>query len=124
MDLQNRLNTGFPISPIEYANYMDEFLQNPNTVVSLVNSNTPLMQSQLNDFYRNNFTQSAIGSFCSLMPSVFAAIDSFFDLVDDTRQAFQDALDFVNNLQFSLQDLAKKFTMQALISKIKELSKR
>lgn len=119
-DLQNRLNTGFPISPIEYANYMDEFLQNPNTVVSLVNSNTPLMQSQLNDFYRNNFTQSAIGSFCSLMPSVFGAISGFFDLVGDARQTFQDALDFVNNLEFSLQDLAKKFTMQALISKIKE----
>ena len=119
-DLQNRLNRPIPITPIEYANYMDEFLQNPNTVVSLVNSNTPLVQSQLNDFYRNNFTQSAIGSFCSLMPSVFGAIEGFFDLVGDAAQAFQDALDFINNLNFSLEDLAKKFTMQALISKIKE----
>jgi len=117
-DLQNRLNRPIPITPIEYANYMDEFLQNPNTVVSLVNSNTPLMQSQLNDFYRNNFTQSAIGSFCALMPSVFGAIDSFFDLVDDAQQVFQDAVDFINN--FSLEDLAKKLTMKNLISKIKE----
>lgn len=117
-DLQNRLNRPIPITPIEYANYMDEFLQNPNTVVSLVNSNTPLMQSQLNDFYRNNFTQSAIGSFCALMPSVFGAIAGFFDLVDDVQQVFQDAVDFINN--FSLQDLVKKLTMKNLINKIKE----
>lgn len=117
-DLQNRLNRPIPITPIEYANYMDEFLQNPNTVVNLVNSNTPLMQSQLNDFYRNNFTQSAIGSFCSLMPDIFDAIGGFFDLVDDVQQVFQDATDFINN--FSLEDLGKKLTMKNLISKIKE----
>lgn len=116
--LQDRLNTLLPITAIEYASYMDEFLQTPNTVVSLVNSNVPLAQSQLNDFYRKNFTQSAIGSFCALMPNIFGAIGGFFDLVEDLQQKFEDVVNLINN--FSLEDIAKKLTMKNIINKIKE----
>jgi uncharacterized protein YjbJ (UPF0337 family) len=116
--LETRLNTQLPITPIEYANYMNEFLQTPLTVVSLVNSNPSLVQSQLNDYYRNNFTQSAIGSFCALMPSVFGAIGGFFNLVEDAQQVFQDITDFINN--FSVKDFSIKAIMKKLIGQIKE----
>ena len=116
--LETRLNTLLPITPIEYANYMNEFLQTPLTVATLVNLNPALVQSQLNDYYRNNFTQSAIGSFCSLMPSVFGAIGGFFNLVEDAQQAFQDITDFINN--FSLKDFSIKAIMKKLIGQIKE----
>ena len=116
--LEARLNTQLPITQIEYVNYMNEFLQNPNTVVVLVNSNTPLIQSQVNDFYRNNFTQSAIGSFCALMPVVFGAIGGFFNLVENAQQVFQDITDFINNV--SLKDLSLKAIMKNLIGQIKD----
>lgn len=116
--LETRLSTQLPITPIEYANYMNEFLQTPFTVVNLVNSNSPIVQSQLNDFYRNNFTQSAIGSFCALMPSVFGAIEGFFDLVEDAQQTFKDINDFINNA--SLKDFSIKAIMKKLIGQIKE----
>ena len=116
--LETRLSTQLQITPIEYANYMNEFLHTPFTVTSLVNSNPTLIQSQLNDFYKNNFTQSAIGSFCTLMPSVFAAIGGFFDLVEDAQQVFQDITDFINNA--SLKDLSIKAIMKKLVGQIKE----
>jgi hypothetical protein len=116
--LQSRLNTQLPITQIEYVNYMNEFLQNPNTIIVFVDFNTPLIQSQLNDFYRNNFSQSAIGSFCALMPSVFGAIGSFFNLVENAQQVFQDLTDFINNA--SLKDFSLKFIMKKLIGQIKE----
>lgn len=116
--LETRLSTQLPITPIEYANYMNEFLQTPFTVANLVNSNSPLVQSQLNDFYRNNFTQSAIGSFCALMPNVFAAIEGFFDLVEDAQQVFQDITDKINN--FSSREFSIRALMTRLIGQIKE----
>ena len=115
--LETRLSTQLPITPIEYANYMSEFLQNPNTVVGFVNSNTPLIQSQLNDFYRNNFTQSAMGSFCALMPDIFGAIGGFFNLVENAQQVFQDITDFINSA--SLKDFSLKVIMKKLIDQIK-----
>lgn len=116
--LETRLNNQLPITPIEYANYMKEFLQTPLTVATLVNLNPGIVQSQLNDYYRNNFTQSSIGSFCALMPSVFGAIGGFFNLVEDAQQVFQDITDFINN--FSLKDFSVKAIMKKLIGQIKE----
>lgn len=114
--LETRLSTQLPFTPIEYANYMNEFLQTPFTVVNLVDSNSTLVQSQLNDFYINNFTQSAIGSFCALMPNVFAAIEGFFDLVEDAQQVFQDITDAILIGQIKEQVLK---IVDDMVSKIK-----
>lgn len=106
--LQTRLEQSPQITTIEYAEYMVELGTNPITVVEFIDSNPTEVQSQLDDFYQGNFTDSTIGSFCALMPSVFGAIENFFNLASSAINWFE-----------SLDDLTLAGTIDSLYNQIK-----
>jgi len=128
-ELNNRLDSTLFITPIEYASYLDAYLYTPESLNNTLITNTTLVKSQLNNFYKNNFTQSAIGSFCSLMPSVFSAISDFFNFVEDASAVFADINDFITNFTISglIGGLLDRFRreipkalMKQLINRIKK----
>jgi hypothetical protein len=79
--------TRFPeITPIEYAEFINEFLYTPTVTNVNINFNPTLVITQLDEFYTKNFTQSAIGGFCALMPQVFGAVRQFFTAINVLSQ--------------------------------------
>ena len=106
--LETRIEQSPTITTIEYAEYMVELGTNPIQVVELVETNPTEVESQLNDFYQGNFTETTIGSFCALMPSVFAAIENFFNLASSAINWFE-----------SLEDLTLAGVIDSLYNQIK-----
>jgi hypothetical protein len=60
-------------------------------------------------FYTKNFTQSTIGSFCALVPSIFGAIGAFFT-----------ALDGIADLVNKLKNFALNFSLAGLLNQLKD----
>lgn len=105
--LRNRFSVDNPITTIEYAEFLNNFMFTPLTLNNAIVEFPNRLLSQINDFYNNNFTQNSIGAFCALMPQVFEAIDFFFD-----------ALDFIQGGIAGVINKLKQATLRELIEKI------
>jgi hypothetical protein len=106
--LKERIDSGVILTPIEVAQFTIDFGYTPlalSTSMVVVSARIP---NELEAFYTKNFTQSAIGSFCALMPSVFVGVGLFFT-------AFDKATDLANKIKnFSLN-----FSLRALLNQFK-----
>ena len=92
--LTERLTTEIPITSIEYSEFVTEFLYTPATLDFEIVSNYSKIASELNEYFTYNFTSNSMSSFCSIAPSIFGAIDGFFDSLDN----FKDILGKIKNL--------------------------
>lgn len=120
--LEYRLNRG-PITPLEYAEYLREFNHTPTSIENLYNTKPAQIVSELNYYYTGSSSNSILGKFCALMPNVFAAIDAFFDLLDDIDGLVQDAFAFlakIRNVEDEIKAFFEKIKVKALIEAIKE----
>lgn len=118
-ELENRLDKNLIITPIEYSDFLSQYAQTPLSVENLSQENPLRLASMLNSYYKGNFTNSAIATFCALMPEVFGFVDAFFDEIGNLGGKIQDAISFVQNLSFDLSDLALQARMTQLVEKIK-----
>ena len=120
--LDYRLNRG-PITPLEYAEYLSEFNHTPTSIENVYNTQPAQIVSELNYYYTGSSSNSILGKFCALMPNIFAAIDAFFDLLDDIDGLVQDAFSFlakIRNVADEIQAAFEKIKVKALIEAIKE----
>jgi hypothetical protein len=118
-NLTDRLKGGIILTPIEIAQFTTDFAYTPPSLSNAVQINQTGVLSQLEAYYTNSFTQSTIGAFCALAPSIFAAIGGFFSALDNIK-------DFIKKIQdFSLSGLISKLKSQVtkvfdkIVSKIK-----
>lgn len=109
-NLVKRISAGFVFTPIEVAEFIVEYQYVPVTLKVQSNTVTPKLSNEVENFYSNGISGGILDSFCSLMPSVFGAIDGFFDALND----IQNLISSIKS--FSFKDLALK----SLIDKIKD----
>lgn len=81
--LAERRNAGVIITPFEVAQFQTEFNYTPLTLSSTIASNKNKVLFDLNFFYTASFSNSKIGSFCAIAPTIFGAVESFFDALGD-----------------------------------------
>ena len=109
-NITKRINQNLIFTPIEVAEFTSNYQYVPITLKNQANTITPKLLNEVEDFYGNSISGGVLDSFCSIMPSVFGAIDGFFDTLNDIQN-------FVNAIKnFSLADLSLKL----LIDKIKD----
>lgn len=123
-DLASRWAKG-QISQLEVASFIEEFNYTPLGLTNKCNGGDPYgLLFQLDSYYKNTFTQSIMGGFCSSIPGVFGAIDAFFDVIGSVEGLINDALAFIEKLR-SLDDpiraAIEKLTVKALIEQVKKL---
>jgi len=118
--LSERINSGVIFSPIEVARFILDLGYDPIglSIGTSVVSNKII--SELEGFYAENFSASSMGSFCSLLPSVFGAIDTFFNALDDAKNLINKLKNF--SLEFSLKSLLDNLKKQiaGVIDKVVE----
>jgi hypothetical protein len=112
--INERISTGVPITPVEYAEFVTEFLYTPFTVQTNTVTDYVRVVSELDDFFTSNFSKNSMGSFCALAPSIFGAIQGFFDVLD----SFKDIVSKIQN--FSVANLLNqlKEKIKGVIDKV------
>jgi hypothetical protein len=83
--INERIQTGIPITPIEYAEFVTQFLYTPSSLNRNATIDYVRVTTELNDFFVSNFSMSSMGSFCALVPGIFGVVGGFFDLLDEFR---------------------------------------
>ena len=124
--VEYRLTKGY-IGELEFAEFLDYFNHTPTSISNVYNTNANKIVFELNEYYTGSASGSVMGSFCKLMPNVFGAIDSFFDILDDVNAAITSALEFISkirNVQNPLQAIFDGIKITALIEAIKEKVKK
>lgn len=107
--LDERLNAGVVFTPVEIAEFIREYGYTPLTLSASSSIVSIKLINEFEAFYTKNFTQSTIGSFCALMPSVFGAIGVFFT-----------ALEGIADLVNKLKNFALNFSLAGLINQLKD----
>jgi len=105
-NLKNRQQTNIILTPIEVAQFEIGYVYTPDFLVETIPSDRQKVLDELDAFYTESFTKSKIGSFCALAPAAFAAIDGFFDALDNLSS-------FINKIQnLSLSNLVGALKQQ------------
>lgn len=121
--VQDRLDTGVAITPIEYANFMEDVSYNPITIQTAITT-IPTNVLKLYDTHINgNFSKSSMGTFCQLAPSIFGAIEGFFTSITNFANKITDIINKIQNFSLSalIDNLKKKIleVVEKSIEKIK-----
>jgi hypothetical protein len=106
--LSERIGTDIAFTPVEISEFILSFGYTPLSLSVTSTVTSVKLVNEFEAFYTKNFTQSTMGSFCSLLPNIFGAIGVFFFALDNVK-------DLVNKLKnFSLS-----FSLKALIDQLK-----
>lgn len=123
--LNDRIIQGTSITPVEVAEFMNQFLSSPFTVQNNLLSNQEGLLSQLNGYYNDSFTQSSMGSFCALAPSIFGAVAGFFGAVGALAGKINDLIGKIQDFSVAalIDQLKKKITqvVDQVIEKVKSI---
>lgn len=103
-----------PISPIEISAFIDQYQYIPRTLIDQARIFSTKLIRELENFYTDNISSSVIGGFCSLMPNIFAAIDTFFTALSDVQNFINRVRDFAANFQANLRNLIETIRNQIL----------
>lgn len=121
--LNDRLLLGKPITGIECAQFMEDYLYNPTSIGQAQNSDRQKLLRNLNDFYNGSWIDSIMGGFCGAIGSIYGAAMALFDMIGKIGDLISSALAAINKLK-NLKDLAKaafeKIKVKALIEAIKK----
>jgi hypothetical protein len=112
--LNDRISQFPEVTPIEYAEFIREFLYTPTVTTVNITFNPTLLLTQLDQFYVKNFTQSAIGGFCALMPQVFGAINQFFTAIGQLSRGINGIIAALR--ERAIQELMRRISQE--VSKI------
>lgn len=124
--IEYRLTKGY-IGELEFVEFMDYFNHTPDSISNTYNTDANKIVFELNEYYTGSSSNSILGSFCALMPNIFAAIDAFFDVLDDLNAAITNAFEFIQKIRNVIDDAKAKFDglkVKALIEKIKDKVKK
>ena len=107
--VKDRLNRGVAITPIEFADFMENVSYNPITIQSSILTKPKNVLSLYNDHINGRFSKSAMGTFCELAPSIFGAVAGFFTKIKTFANKITDIINKIQN-----------FSLVALITSLKE----
>ena len=123
-EIQNRVNANVFITPLEYAEFISQFLYTPASFSTLIQLSYETPLKQLNNFYSGSFS-SKMGSFCAIANSVFGTIGAFFNLLDSFD--LSGLLNKIKNLNAAalLNLLKQKITdmIEKTIDRVKDIIK-
>ena len=112
--LQNRVLRGTSLTSIEVAEFTITNLLSPQILSANLAANPSTTLQQLNNFYNESFTESGIGAFCALAPSIFGAVEGFFDSLSDIASK-------ITNLISKIENFDAAILLETLTSKIKDV---
>jgi hypothetical protein len=80
-ELQNRVKTNVFITPLEYAEFITQFLYTPSSFSTAMTIAYASTAKQLNDYYSGNFSTGIMGNFCMIAGGVFGVVGAFFNII-------------------------------------------
>jgi len=115
-NLVTRLETTPIITPAEVETVLSTSFLTIDTVGAYLTPYTPLVPSLFNDYYSPGaFSGSGMGSFCSLVPNVFAAYTDLMNAFADIRGFANRFTNILSAIQeFSIAGLLESLKRQAL----------
>lgn len=121
--LYDRLVLPKPITGIECAQFMQDYLYTPTSIGRAQKNDIPKLLRNLNDFFNGSWIQSLMGGFCGTIGNIFGAAMALFDMVGRIGDAINSALSAIQklrNLKDPLRAAFEKIKVQALIEAIKK----
>jgi hypothetical protein len=101
--VQDRIDRGVAITPIEFTDFMSDSSFNPVTITVQQVQNPRRVLSIYNSYLNGRFSKSAMGTFCELAPVIFGAVGGFFTAVGAIANKITDIINKIQN--FSLASL-------------------
>lgn len=106
--IKTRVETGTAISQVEYADFINTNLYTPVSIEETIISAPVIVLTNFNNYYNGSFSDTTMGTFCSLVPDIFGKIDNFFTQI--------------NSALFTLHSIAtmiEDFSLTAMIDTLK-----
>lgn len=123
--VQDRVNTGVAITPIEFTVFMQDSGYNPISIQAAQIASPKTVLSLYNTNINGRFSQSTMGSFCALAPSIFGAISNFFTTIRNFANKITDIINAIASFSFAalLEALKSKITnvIESAIAKVKKV---
>jgi hypothetical protein len=122
--VQERLNKGVAITSIEFSVFMSDSGLNPYTTQSLQVTNPKTVLALYESSINGSFTQSTMGTFCELAPSIFGAVSDFFDKIQNFANKITDIIGKIQNFSLaSLLDSLKTKILKVVEDSINKIKK-
>lgn len=106
--VKDRLDRGVAITPIEFADFMEDVSYNPVVIQTAILVVPKNVLGLYNAHINGKFSKSAMGTFCELAPSIFGAVADFFTNVQKFANKITDIINKIKN-----------FSLAALITSLK-----
>lgn len=123
--VQERLNKGVAITPIEFSSFMSEAGYNPISIQSQQVSKPKKVLSLFNTYVNGAFSKSSMGSFCELAPAMFGAVANFFTSIRNLASTITDIISSIQNFSLAalLDTLKNKIldVVNSAINKVKSI---
>jgi len=123
--VQDRINRGVAITPVELTIFMEDSGYNPSSVQVGITAGPKNVLSLYNSHINGKFSQSTMGAFCALAPSIFGAVAGFFTAIGAIANTITDIINKIQNFSLAalLDSLKKKITdiIEKTIEKVKKI---
>jgi len=114
-----RLNSG-NISAAEFADFMQQYGQNPTGVVTKTNRDYARSLFDLEDYYSKTIRTGALAALCTRFESIFGALGGFFDFLSEIGNLIFDVVDKIKAFREEYKDLTIAATVQALAVELRD----
>lgn len=121
-NILDRVSENVAITPIEYAEFINENMYSPASLVIATSVGPSKLLTQINNFYGGRFSKSSMGTFCALAPSIFGAIGGFFSVIGSIATQITDIINSIQNFSLaSMLDQLKKSIIKVVEKQIENI---
>lgn len=138
--VQDRINSGVAITPVEFSDFMASSGYNPLSIVLQQTKKPKTVLDLYNSHINGRFSKSTMGTFCELAPSIFGAVSGFFNAIGALANKITDIINSIQNFSLAsllsnlkekimnviesainrIKKIVENFSMQGIISQAKE----
>jgi hypothetical protein len=123
--VQDRIDRGVAITPVEFSDFMGSSGYNPVSIVSQQTKNPKIVLDLYNSHINGKFSKSTMGTFCELAPSIFGAVSGFFTAIGSLANKITDIINSIQNFSLAslLSNLKQKImsVIESAINRIKKI---
>ena len=122
--VQDRIDRGVSITPVEFSDFMSDCGYNPVSIVSQQSKSPRTVLDLYNSHINGKFSKSTMGTFCELAPSIFGAVAGFFTAIGSLANKITDIINKIQNFSLAaLLDNLKQKIMNVIESAIDRIKK-